>query len=309
MTHRVAVVGLGGIAQKGHLPVLSTIKDLELMFYSRTAERVADLATQYRIAKATNRLEELFEWQPQSVFILTPTPTHASLAIQFLNKGIDVFMEKPASESSEETRQLAELADQKKCILMLAFNRRFAPLSIKAKEIWGSRKVTLGVFQKNRAKPGFQGLFNHVNEELVHVIDLVRFFCGEAKAIKTTYTLGPDNYMTEVVSLLQLANGGFVNLLASLQAGQWYEHYELNGESATIRLNTFSDLTFISNNEATTWKEPYDSTWNSNLYGRGFVNQIEHFFHCVKTRQQPQTNAWDSVKTQQLMEDILAKAQ
>ena len=309
MTHRVAIVGLGGIAQKGHLPILSTMKDLELMFYSRTAEKVFEIAAQYRIAKATNQLEQLFEWQPQTAFILTPTPTHASLASQFLNNGIDVFMEKPASESSEETRRLAELADQNKSILMLAFNRRFAPLSIKAKELWGTRKVTLGVFQKNRAKPGFQGLFNHVNEELVHVIDLARFFCGEAKAINTTYTLGHDNYVLEVVSLLQLENGGFVNVLASLQAGQWYEHYELNGESATIRLNTFSDLTFISNNESLIWREPYDSTWNSNLYGRGFVNQIEHFFHCVKTRQQPITNAWDSVKTQQLVEDILAKAQ
>ena len=75
MAYRVAIVGLGGIAQKGHLPVLSTMKDLELMFYSRTAEKVFDIAAQYRIAKATNQLEQLYEWQPQTAFILTPDLT------------------------------------------------------------------------------------------------------------------------------------------------------------------------------------------------------------------------------------------
>ena len=308
MKHRIAVIGLGGIAQKGHLPVLTALPGVELLFYSHTQEKVKNLAEQYRIAKWTTNLDELLSWKADCAFILTPTPTHAELAATCLNSAMDVFMEKPATENSAEARKLAELADAKKQLVMVAFNRRYAPLSIKAREMWGQRSITLANFQKSRAKPYFKGLFTHMSEELVHVIDSIRFLCGEAKALKTEARLGKDELVLEVATLLQLDHGGLATMTASLQSGHWYENYELNGDAATLKLNVFSDLQFIQNECVQSWKEPYDSTWNSNLYGRGFVGQIEHFLHCMETREQPQTNLWDTVKTQMLVEDIVAKA-
>jgi virulence factor len=308
MKHRIVVIGLGGIAQKGHLPVLTAMPEVELFFYSRTHEKVKNLAEQYRIAKWTSNLDELLSWKADCAFILTPTPTHAELAATCLNAGLDIFMEKPATESSAEVQILAELADTKKRMAMVAFNRRYAPLSIKAREIWGQRSITLANFQKSRAKPNFKGLAIHLSEELVHVIDSIRFLCGEARALKTVAQLGKDELVLDVATLLQLKKGGLVTLTASLQAGHWYENYELNGDGTTLKLNVFSDLQFIQNECVQSWKEPYDSTWNSNLFGRGFVGQIDHFLHCVETREQPQTNLWDSVKTQKLVEDIVAKA-
>lgn len=308
MKHHVAVVGLGNIAQKGHLPVLTSLKGIELLFYGRHEEKVKLLAQQYRVAHYTTRLEQLLEWKADTVFILTPVPTHIELASYFLKEGVDVFMEKPATSSSADTQQLALLADQKKRVLMIAFNRRYAPLSIKAKEQWGGRQVALANMQKSRTKPGFKGLSNHVNDELVHVIDMLRFLCSEAKALHTWSRLDADGMLMEVVSSLELENGGLATITASLQAGRWFEHYELNGEKTSLNLNCFYDLEIATEQGMQTWKEPYDSSWASNLYGRGFVNQIEHFFHCVETHQTPQTDAWDSVKTQMLVEDIIAKA-
>ena len=308
MKHRVAVVGLGGIAQKGHLPVLSSMKDIELLFFGRHEDKVKALAEQYRVARYTTRLEQLLEWKADSVFILTPVPTHVELASYFLKESVDVFMEKPATTSSDETQYLATLADKEKRILMIAFNRRYAPLSIKARELWGDRKVSLANLQKSRTKPGFKGLFNHVNEELVHVIDMLRFLCGEAKALQTSSRLDANGMVLEVVSNLELESGGLATITASLQAGRWYEHYELNGEETSLNLNCFYDLEIATDEGVQTWKEPYDSTWTSNLYGRGFVNQIDHFFHCIENRLIPKTDAWDSVKTQLLVEDIIEKA-
>jgi len=306
MAFRVAVVGLGGIAQKGHLPVLVGWEGIELLFYTRTPEKLERLADQYRVQRRTSNLDELMSWQPQVAVILTPTPSHFELASHFLQAGADVFMEKPATGSSAETRRLAELADQQQRILMLAFNRRYAPLSIKGRELWGDRKVTLANFQKSRSKPHFKSLFMHMNEELVHIVDMLRFFCGEGHAIKTAANLGPDELVYEVASLIQLENGGFATVTATLRGGLWYEHYELNGDETTLNLDAFSELKLSSKGQTQVWREPYDSSWQSNLVGRGFVGQMEHFMQCVETRQQPQTNAWDSVKTQELVESILA---
>lgn len=306
---RIAIIGLGGIAQKGHLPVLTCMPELDLFFYSRTAEKVKALAEQYRIQRWTTSLDELLSWKPDCAYILTPTPTHAELVATCLKAGLDVFMEKPATENSDETRKLAELADANKRIAMVAFNRRYAPLTVKGKNLWENRQVTMANFQKSRAKPGFKGIPLHISEELVHVIDIIRFFGGEAEAIVTKARMDKEGMVIEVVSLLQYEKGGLATLTASLQAGRWYEHYELNGEGATLKLNVFSDLHLIEKERTQSWKEPYDSTWNSNLFGRGFVQQTEHFLSCIETRQQPQTNLWEAFKTQQLVESIIAKVQ
>ena len=307
MKHRVAIVGLGGIAQKGHLPVLRAMEDVELIYYGRHEEKVKPLAEQHRVARSTTSLEQLLEWGVNAAFILTPVPTHLELTELFLNAGVDVMLEKPAGSTSAEARQMAQLADEKKRVLMVAYNRRFAPLSIKAKGLWDNRPVTLAHMQKSRSKPGYQGLYFFVNEELVHVIDLLRFLCGEAEALHTSYTLGENESVLEVLTSLKLAGGGYATISASSQAGQWYEHYELNGGGSTLRMNTFYNLQLIDEKSAQSWIEPYASQWTSNLVGRGFVGQIEHFFQCVETRQQPITNGWDSVKTQELVEDIMAK--
>lgn len=308
MKKKIAVIGMGGIAQKGHLPVLTSMPGLELFFHSRTAGKVKELADLYRVPKWTTSLDELFSWKADCAFILTPTPSHFQLASACLEAGMDVFTEKPATESAAETCKLANLADAKKKIAMVAFNRRYAPLSIQAKELWGKRAVTLANIQKSRERPGFKGLSLHVSEELVHVIDILRFFGGEAKALSTQYRLDHDGMVVEVVSVLEFEKGGLAIITASLQTGHWYEHYELNGDAATLNLNVFSDLHFTEKECTRSWKEPYDSTWTTNLFGRGFVGQIEHFLKCTESRQQPQTNLWDSVKTQLLVEEIIAKA-
>lgn len=309
MTMRVALVGVGGIAQKGYLPVLSSWEGLELLLYRRNEEELRKIQSQYRVARATANFEQLLDWKPEAAFVLTPTPTHAEIARRLLNAGVDVLMEKPATSTAAEAQELAELADARQRVLMIAFNRRYAPLAVLARRMWGERPIGWATFEKHRAKPFFKGLENHVTEEVVHIIDMLRFLCGEAQAVKTEYRLDErDQTFMEMVSLLKLESGGFATIAATMQAGHWFEHYALNGGGSSLYLDAFSELRFVTPDREQKWSEPYPSTWQSHLVGRGFVGQMEHFFECVRTRQQPLTNAWDSVKTQRLVEDILARA-
>jgi virulence factor len=110
-----------------------------------------------------------------------------------------------------------------------------------------------------------------------------------------------------VISLLALEKGGFGVISASLKAGQWLERYSLHGDSTSLVLNAFSKLSLVDQESERSWQETYDSSWKTTLEGRGFSGQVEHFFQCLKTRQQPHTSAWDSVKTQRLVEAMVAK--
>jgi len=104
-----------------------------------------------------------------------------------------------------------------------------------------------------------------------------------------------------------LESGGIGLIETNLQAGAWREHYSLYGSQKTVEIEAFSKLSITQGLEQKQWVEPYSTAWQSTLAGRGFEAQISHFFDCVESREQPQTSAWDSVKTQKLTEAIIEK--
>lgn len=308
MKHRIAVIGLGGIAENAHLPILASLSNVELFLFSRTEEKVKRIAEQYRIARWTTHFEELIGWKVENAYILSPTPTHAELATTCLNENMDVFIEKPATSNYHDTEIIAELAEKRKRIVMVAFNRRYAPLTMKAKEVWGNKPIVVANFQKSRTKPVFKGLYNQISEEHVHTIDTLRYLCGEARVIKTDAVTDQEGFVHGFASLLHLQNGGVAQITASLIGGHWYENYEINGGGASLNLFVNTRLNLTEQEVTRIWKEPYDSSWNPGLYGRGFVGEIMHFLHCIETREKPQTDLRDSLKTQKLVEDVFSAA-
>ncbi len=219
MTIRVAVIGLGEIARKAYLPLLAAWEGVEPLFCTRRQEVLASLQSQYRVARGTTDLQALLDWQPQAAFVLTPTPTHASLARTLLEAGCDVYLEKPAAGTSQEARSLAEQADLAGRILMVGFNRRFAPLHRQARELWAGRTVGIAVLQKHRSRGYHSDLRQHYTEELVHLVDILRFFCGEGKAIRTEQRV-EDGKFSGAASLVALERGGQAAILSSMRAGQ-----------------------------------------------------------------------------------------
>src|SRR5512139_3249896 len=104
MSLRIAIIGLGDIAQKAYLPLLTAWEDVEPLFCTRKPEMLARLKIQYRIARATTDLGTLLDWQPQAAFVLTSTPAHYDIASKLLSAGVDVYLEKPAASTSQEAR-------------------------------------------------------------------------------------------------------------------------------------------------------------------------------------------------------------
>jgi len=305
MSMRVGVIGLGGIARKGFLPVLTSWEGLDLLLCSRNLVVVESLKAQYRVARGAASLDELLSWGPQAVFVLTPSPTHYEIVGKLLAAGVDVFVEKPATMHSHETRTLAELADRQGKILMVGFNRRYAPLHRQARQLWGDRPVGMAVLHKHRSSAYHPGLYNNYIDDTVHIIDMLRFFCGDGEAVSTVHQMSHDK-LVGAASTVAFPGGGYGMVLTSLQAGRWNEQYEIHGAGASIYIDAFSRLTLVTEGEQQVWEETYASAWKTTLEGRGFAGEIAHFFECVQTRQPPHTSGWEALKTQLLLEAMLA---
>jgi virulence factor len=304
---RIAVIGLGGIARKAYFPVLAARADLELLLHARSASRIEELRQQYRIGWGSTHLDEVISARPDAAFVLTPNGTHTEIATRLLDAGIDTYLEKPATLRASETHTLAELAERKDRVLMVGFNRRFAPLHVRARQLVGDGPVNVAIFQKNRTHGYHPDLANQLYDDTIHQVDLVRFFCGEGRVVSTVQQ-SVAGHLQGTTGVIALQQGGMAVVTTSLQAGRWSETYEIQGNQQSIRIEAFARLDQTTLQEEKVWQETYASSWTTTLDGRGFTAEIDHFLDCVRTRRQPSTSAWDSVKTQLLVEEMIAAA-
>jgi len=302
---RLAVVGLGGIASKAYLPALAERGDVDLLLCSRSASSVARVRERYRLPQGTTHLDELVSWRPQAAVVLTPSPTHRAIVETLLDAGIDVLVEKPATLRSDETLALSERAEALGRVFMVGFNRRFAPLHLQGRKAWGGREVGMGLFQKHRSSAAHPDLFSNYIDDTIHVIDLLRFFCGEATAVMTRERLR-DGRLVGAVSLVALDKGGHASVVTSLEASGWSETVDLHGHGASLTLDAFSELRWNNGAEEHVRREEYASGWKPTLEARGFPQQIAHFLECVASRQSPLTSGHEAFRTQRLLEDMVA---
>jgi len=188
---------------------------------------------------------------------------------------------------------------------MIAFNRRFAPLYKQAKDLFAGRRVTLCVAEKHREHAVNSSLFNHYSEEAIHMIDLLRWYGGEACAVSTR-SLMRDGKLTDAASLIAFEGDGIGILTASLEGGGWMERVTLHGEGLTVQVDAFRELRVLRGKEDQVSGREMAADWLTSQSIRGFEQLITHFVDCVQQRTTPLTSAQEAFRTQLLLEQMVA---
>ena len=113
--------------------------------------------------------------------VVTPAQTHFALCREFIEGGLDVFVEKPITLVSTEARQLAELAEQHKRILQVGHIFRFDPASL-----WLRDAIQEGRFGRVQIlRSNFSGFKRPRNDsgvmfaDAIHFVDLFNYFMGK----------------------------------------------------------------------------------------------------------------------------------
>ncbi|MEB3056557.1 Gfo/Idh/MocA family oxidoreductase [Bacillus pseudomycoides] len=130
---RIGMIGLGNIAQKAYLPTLT--KEIDWTFvgaFTPNAEKRKQICKQYRIQDFSN-LQTLAS-ECDAIFVHSSTATHYEIVSELLQKGIDVYVDKPLAATVEQAEKLVELSEKHNRKLMVGFNRRFVPMYVAAKE-------------------------------------------------------------------------------------------------------------------------------------------------------------------------------
>jgi len=127
VTLRVGVVGAGNIFERGYVPALRATDAVRVTaICDLDPGRAAAGAALLGSARVAASDAELFAFEDlDAVFILTPTHTHADLAVAALEAGRHVLCEKPMARSAADARRMAAAAERTGRRLMIGHARRF----------------------------------------------------------------------------------------------------------------------------------------------------------------------------------------
>ncbi len=191
---KALVLGLGSIGQR-HARLLSERSDVELY--------LCDINEELR-RQATNGLVKppvatyssfpaALKAKPGIVFICVPNHLHVPMALEAIQNGTDVFIEKPISDSLEKARELVKAAETSGRFLQVGYMLRYDEGLITLKEIVD--KGGIGNIVAGRAMIGtYVTLLNakgpdridHPNSLIVdytHELDFISWFFGEITTV------------------------------------------------------------------------------------------------------------------------------
>jgi virulence factor len=294
---RIALIGLGSIAQKAYLPILANHSKIDPILCTRNTQTLNKLSNQFRIATTCSSLDELIRTKPDAAMVHSSTESHVHILSKLLKAKIPVFVDKPLSYSLEDSERILDLASKYQLPLFLGFNRRFAPLikSLSAE----SNPIQIS-WQKNRVDlAGNPRIF--IFDDFIHVIDSLRFL-GKGAIQNLHVTSRVKNEKLENIQV-QWQQGetvlfGGMNRISGISEER-IEYYTKGNKWVIENLNSGTHFT----------KEVENSlkfnNWESTLHKRGFVNMIETWINVLEEKTYNHESIEDIWKTHQLCETIL----
>ncbi|MCA1216834.1 Gfo/Idh/MocA family protein [Streptomyces sp. 8L] len=225
---KVGCIGLGDIAQKAYLPVLTARPGIELHLQTRTPATLARTAAVHRIpaAQCHADLDALIAARPDAAFVHAPTAAHPGIVGTLIEAGIPTYVDKPIAATYADAERLVRLAEERGTTLAVGFNRRFAPSYAQCLE----HPRDLVLMQKNRV--GLAGPARDVvMDDFVHVVDTLRFLVPgtvDHADVRVRVRGGLVHHL-----VLQLSGDGFTALgTMNRTSGSTEEILEVSGQDS-----------------------------------------------------------------------------
>jgi len=209
---KVGVIGAGHLG-KIHIRVIQEIPEFELVgFFDPDMKRSDEISREFAV-KAYPDAESLIH-DCEAIDIVTPTTFHFGYAAYCLRQQKHIFIEKPATSTAEEGKDLIRLAEEAKVVVQIGHVERFNPamLSVQQYELnpmfiechrlaqWNPRGTDVSVVQ----------------DLMIHDLDLVHSLVkSPLKRISASGVAVLSDTPDIANARLEFANGSVANLTTS----------------------------------------------------------------------------------------------
>ncbi len=279
---RIGLVGAGSFALGALLPAIRHAAGSELIIaVAANGSRARYAAQKFGFHSCTTDEQEAIQHPDvNTIVIATRHHLHAPQVTAALSAGKHVFCEKPLCLNQSELIEIADAYSRRDRLLMVGFNRRFAPLAMRMKAFL--RDVREPLVLHYRVNAGFLPADHWLNDpqqgggrivgEVCHFVDLLSFLAGsalvevEARALANSRQYSNDN----LVCSLRFLNGslGTITYVANGDKSFSKERIEVFGGGAVAVLEDFRRLELVRGGK----KHVFRSLWRQDKGHRGEWN-------------------------------------
>ena len=286
---RVGVVGAGAFARGVLMPPIARIADITAVA-TATGVSARSSATRFGAGLATtDAAQVLTSADVDAVVIATRHDTHAEYAIAALEAGKYVFVEKPLAIDEEALTRVEAAAQASRGILMVGFNRRFAPLAVQLKAALGGRGPLMITYRVNAGRlPAHHWTRDQligggrIVGEVCHFVDVAAFLAGGPPRTVTAVAAAGGSLAAEenIAATLTFADGTVAQIVYAAFGDPSLpkERLEVLGEAGAGVLEDYRELRLHRGGEETITTAKRD---------KGHAAEIERFVEACKTGIQP----------------------
>ena len=285
-----AIIGVGNVAQDNYIPTLLRHQDLSLTCYSRTLARTSAVAEKFGI-RAARTLDELFEREPEVVFVLSHVEQHLESVQSLLPyKPKRLFLEKPLVAKAGQAHVTQQDFWDGKALLQdlqdlgtesaMVFNYRFFD------QIQRARRL---IYERNFGKAISVFALTHF-ACWSHCIDLILTFAGPVREISAQEGIQSypfeDGHARDIAASFVFSNGGTGVLLGTSGIGWTLPLFELtiNFEGGRIHLRDLDQdmevLDYRQNIHERFTPSHDESRWVK--YNQSFEKSVDAYLDSVR---------------------------
>ena len=214
---RTAVIGVGSLGQhhaRNYAEIAAAGQTKFVGVCDTNEENAKTIA-------GKNHCDHYTDWRDllgkvDAVSIVTPTETHCEIACAFLEKGVNVLVEKPIARTLEEADRMIETAARSGAKLMVGHLERFNPAMVALRPQVSNPLY----FEIHRVSP-FPNRSLDVDvvlDVMIHDLDAVQWLVGEDVKISAIHAVGIPVISDKVDAAnarLEFENGAVANITAS----------------------------------------------------------------------------------------------
>ena len=295
---KILVVGYGSIGKR-HVENLLSISNLEVIVCTKRN----DTGKLKKHAKVYHSIKQCLEEKPDVGIIANETSLHVPTAIKLAKAGLDIFLEKPLSNSLKDVEKLHAIVKKKKLITQMGCNMRFHPCIKKIKSMIEQQKIGRIISVQVQTcsylpdyhpwedyRKGYaarKDLGGGIILTQIHEIDYMYWLFQEVENVISLSGKFSDLDITAedcVSSLLKFKNKIMGELHMDYFQRPDFRSCKIRGTKGEIYWDSDNNHVNIYSMNKKRWKTELEiKNYQRNF---SYVEQLKHFIKCVKQRKE-----------------------
>ncbi|MFW9830237.1 MAG: Gfo/Idh/MocA family oxidoreductase [Candidatus Thorarchaeota archaeon] len=301
----VGVIGIGAWG-KNHIRIFSELEETTLVAIAeRDTERGKAFSKKYDTIHYASA-DELFRRNDiDAVTICTPTVTHADLALQAIEAGKHLLLEKPMTETLQQAQRVIDAAKSAKVSVMVGFVERFNPSVETATQLIDQGQVGELVLGSARRLgpfvPGRVADIGIIKDLAIHDIDIARFLVKqEATSVYAIAGSLYHKYEDHANLVIRFDDKPTFFLECNWLTPRKLRGLSITGSEGVLSLDYISQEVSLGTKQ---WEQKSTSTWDEPL-----KRELSHFAKCIIDHQLPLTSGNDGLEALRIAEAALESA-